>query len=83
MPSTAELCLLLWLLSKSSQGRAAALWGHLVAQVAPLVSLKGSPLHHRTTTCASILAASDSDISDSQEESPEVKFGGRKYREPV
>lgn len=51
MPSTAELCLLPWLPSKSFQGRAAALWGHLVAQVAPLVCLKGSPLH-KPTACA-------------------------------
>lgn len=56
MPSTAELCLLPWLPSKSFQGRAAALWGHLVAQVAPLVCLKGSPLHNPQPV-QSILAA--------------------------
>lgn len=62
----------------SPQSPHKALWGHLVAQVAPLVYLRGSPLHS-TTTCAKYFSCQ----CDSQEERHEVKFGGRKYREQV
>lgn len=62
----------------SPQSPHKALWGHLVAQVAPLVYLRGSPLHS-TTTFAKYFRCQ----CDSQEERHEVKFGGRKYREQV